>query len=129
MGFIRLDSKLVSQIFEEYVLKMGQSIDTQGVRQIHELKASSDILTQALGDACASSLYNFDIATLEITLKYFLQLPGLTAAMVGDDGGGAPSVAGWKSGQDTGEKRNQSVPRSHSLKRTVSRNRRQAPLQ
>jgi methyl-accepting chemotaxis protein len=93
--FTRLESGLVSLIFDEYVFKIEKTIDHQGKRQTEELKSNVAIHAEVLGNAVATFLYNLDKNSLERMLRAYIKLPELKAVIVQNESG-EPFLAIWK---------------------------------
>ncbi len=62
--FNRLESNLVSAIFDEYATKTAKAIDIQGEKQRETLKKSVAIHSEVLGNAAATFIYGLDRVSL-----------------------------------------------------------------
>ena len=96
--FSRLESNLVTLIFDQYVQKIDQTIERQADKQMEDLKTSVSINVQVLSNAAAFFMYNLDKPSLENMLSAYIALPDLMAVNVKDEKGG-PFVAIWKNPQ------------------------------
>jgi methyl-accepting chemotaxis protein len=98
--FTRLETNLVTLIFDAYVQKVDQAIDLQAQRQVEELKSNADIHGEVVANAAATFMWNLDKNSLERMLTAYIKLPELKAAKVLNESD-EPFVAIWKN--DAGE--------------------------
>ncbi len=93
--FLRLESRLVSKIFDEYVQKIEKAIDEQGAKQTEVLKENLASHAVVIGNAVATFIYNLDKVSLERMLESYIKLPELKAVKVLNEDG-QPFASIWK---------------------------------
>ncbi len=93
--FLRLESKLVSKIFDGYVQKIENAIDQQGEKQKSVLQENLANHAVVIGNAAATFIYNLDKVSLERMLSSYIKLPELKAVKVLNEDG-SPYVSIWK---------------------------------
>jgi methyl-accepting chemotaxis protein len=80
--FTKMESNLVTLIFDAYVQKVDQAIDQQAQRQIEELQSNAAIHAEVVANAAATFMWNLDKNSLERMLKAYIKLPELKAVKV-----------------------------------------------
>lgn len=93
--FFRLESRLVSHIFDDYVRKIETALNAQSHRQTARLHKSLTIHADVIGNAAANFIYSIDRVSLERMLTSYIKLPELKAVIVFDEFG-EPFLSVWK---------------------------------
>lgn len=88
-------SSLVSFIFDEYVHKVEQTIDDQGVTLKSSLRERVKIVSSICANASASFLYNIDSKSMKMVLTSYMGFQGITAIEVFDETD-EPFMAIWR---------------------------------
>ena len=93
--FNRLESQLLSFIFNDYVKGVEKTIDDQGQQMKTALKNRVALISEIGARASASLIYNMDSASLATVLKSYMEFDGVIAIQVNDETGN-PTQAAWR---------------------------------
>jgi methyl-accepting chemotaxis protein len=91
----KLESNLVSGIFQQYVAKVDKTIDQKGIELKEALKNKVRIITGICASASASFLYNIDTNELKKVLTNYMDFEGIASIEVFDEEK-EPFMAIWR---------------------------------